>query len=277
MKKILLSLTALVMLSACSDDDTANTNNTGPQLKKMTQTSYFNGTVESTGVFEFEDGKPSKNLYYSNSGTLTFYDTFIYNNGLLKSIKGFTANDVLAQQSEITYDALGRISGSTNEYPVNNEYSKATTYVFNADNTITATTVSGTATQIKKYYLNSDNLIYKEVSENNTYEITYNGSNPVSSRSNYGSKTFEYLETPTPPANYNIWGNILGSYKANTVLRDNSLQDSELANVTKYIKKEVQESEVIEYEYTFNDAQLPVKVKRYRNAVLEDEMEYTYE
>lgn len=276
MKKLLLSLTALVMLSACSDDDTASTNNNGLQLKKMNQISYYNGAVESTGVFEFVDGKPSKNLYYSESGALTFYDTFTYENGLLKTIKGYMPNNVLEHQSVITYDAQGRISRYTNE-EISNEYSGAVSYVFNANNTITATSVSGTNTQTKTYYLNSDNLIYKEVSQNNTYELTYNGYNPVRSQSTYGSKTFEYLDTPTPPANYNIWGNILGSYKANAVLRDNSLQDFELANVTKYIKKEVQEGEVIEYEYTFNDAQLPVKIKRYRNTVLEDETEYTYE
>jgi hypothetical protein len=273
MKKILLSLTALVLLTSCADDDRTSEND-NPHLKKMTQVSYVDGTIESSGIYEFVNGIPNKYNYLDESGNLEAYDIFSYNNGLLTTIKGFSANNVQLTQSVTSYDTQGRITG----YTINDSDVTGTTgYVYNADNTITATSLFGTHTQTKTYYLNSDNLIYKEVSPNNFYEVEYNGYNPISSESNYESKTFEYLDTPAQPAQINIWGTILGSYKANAVLRDNSLQDYEQAYATKFIKKEVRGSEIIDYTYTFNDAQLPIKVLRYRNNIIESEINYFYE
>lgn len=275
MKKLLLSLTSLVMLTACSNDDTASTNNEGPQLVRLLQTSYYNGVIDGNNIIEINDDKLLKISYYNAQNILGGHDTIWYNsNGLASAIKGFSVNNEQRTESNYFYDTQGRLS----HYNIRDgSYLSTTTNTFNSNQTITAVTTDAYNTNSKTYFTNSDNLIWKEIAEFNTYEVVYSGFNGISGQGYYYTKTFEYLDAPLPPANYNLWSKIFGSYKANTVLAANILGGNEYAYATKYIKKRTDGDSVVEYRYIFNDNQLPLKVTEYFNGVLNYETEYIYE
>jgi len=275
MKKILLSLTALALLIACSGDDNTPGTATEPQLVRMLQTSYNNGVIDGKSIIEINDSKLLKISYYNAQYIPGGYDTIFYNsNGLASAIKGFSVNNELRTESNYFYDTQGRIS----HYNIRDgSYLSTTTNTFNSNHTITAVTTDAHYTNSKTYFTNSDNLIWKETAEFNTYEVVYSGLNGISGQGNYYTKTFEYLDVPLPPANYNLWSKIFGSYKANTVLAANILGGNEYAYATKYIKKRTDGDRVVEYRYIFNDNQLPLKVTEYFNGVLNYETEYIYE
>jgi len=276
MKKILFSLTALILLTSCSDDDTESITNQGPQLVKMKSISYYNNVIEGYSIYDYSNEHPFRLTSYNGRNEVISYHIYSYNSdGLLVSIKNYNSDNTQAGISDYIYDANGRISSSNNN---SSDYTGSTIYTYNNDNTITGITTTNTHTATKTYYTNNDNLIYKEIDNNNNFfEIVFDGFNPVSSRGTYSSPvSYEYMDSPTPPANY-YQENVFGSYKPNAALFDTSVEDHELDYATKYEKKEIRSGSVTEFEYVFNDAQLPINVKEYRNGTLEGEREYTYE
>ena len=274
MKKILLLAITSVLLTSCSGDDSPSPVTLPPQINlvKLKQTIYAGGQVEEKVDFEYTNGFLNTANFFTPENELTFYTKHNYNNNnLLISTVTYTAQNVEIARREFSYDNQGRIYHINHE---EGEYSTDTDYIFNPDNTITATTTyNGGGTSVKTYHINSNGLVYKEVGTN-TYEITFEGFNPISAVSNFGSpKTFEYDEVHPMIA---ITSGQYGSYKPNAVLSGNSLRDAENSTATKYLIKQIAGSEITESEYTFNLNGTPSQRSVYRNNAMISKLEYIY-
>ena len=273
MKKLLLPcLAATLLFVSCSDDD--NTPGTDPNavyLKTMKQ-----HMADEDIVFHYSDNGKLASAYYSAAGQLTAHDTLVYNQQeLLINITTHNANNTLLFTRNCTYDNQDRINHrESHEYVQGVDYSSSTDYVFNSDNTITSTTNSSWGSTVKTFYLNSNTIIYKEVSGSAVYELALDGENPVTATSGWGVKTFEYDNTHNMSL-LNV-ANQVGNYKPNAVLLTNSLEDNATAIITKYLIKETSGDDVREFQYTFDTAGLPVKRMDYNNGILYNEMEYLY-
>lgn len=267
MRKILFSTIIIALtLFSCSKDD----NNSGSTLSKEIITGYFQGEITGKTIREFSDEKLSKESHYNSSGALNYYYTNTYNiDGVLEYSFIYDNNNNQIGESRYYYDNLGRIIES--EFDDNGtSYNRAITY--NEDGTITTTQSNGAVTT---YYTNENDLVYKEVQDNYTTEVEYDGFNPVSIIINGSVNTFSYYDTP---AYANIKQNMFGSYKPNYVIVDGSLEAHAQDFVTKYpYKMTSQYDESTRHEYVFNSNGLPVKCSNYYYGELGEIIEYIYQ
>lgn len=271
MKKILLSALTVCTLISCSGDDTTNNENSTSSLSKEIITGYYQGETTGQTIIEYSDGKITKESNYNSSGTLNYYYTSTYNtNGALENSFIYNNDNIQIGMTKYYYDNLGRVIKS--EFDDNGtSYNKDITY--NEDGTVTTIQSNGAVTT---YYINENNLVYKEVQGNYTIEVEYDGFNPASIMINGTVSTFSYHDTPTYA---NIKQSMFGSYKPNNVIQDGALDAYAQDFVTKYPYKKVSQGgvEQIRYEYIFNDAGLPVKRSSYYYNELEEETEYIYQ
>jgi hypothetical protein len=248
MKKLLfLSITAVLLISCSEDDSPAPVaSDDVTYIKKAKQIFYSNGEVFMRVETDYVDGLQDKIYFYTPDNELTEYRIFNYNNeNLPVSIIHYTPQNFETASTVYTYDELGRVKDRVSTYGTYNEVH----YSFNNDNTITATTTyANNNSNVKTYYLNSNGIVYKEVGAT-SYELTFDGLNPVSSSASSGlSKTFVYDQI-NPVSNIT---NNVSEYKPNSILRAVSLKDAETSTANKYLIKVISGSDVTDYTYTFN-------------------------
>ena len=266
MKKILFSAVTALTLLSCSQND----NNSGSTLSKEIVTGYYQGEITNKTVADFSDGKLVKVSDYDPSGELIYYYTNTFNaDDLLEYSFIYDDGNNQIGVSKYYYDNLGRIIKS--EFDDNGTfYNREITY--NEDGTATNIQSNGAVTT---YYINEDNLVYKEVQGNYTTEVVYDGFNPVSIIINGLENTFSYYDTPSYS---NIKKNLFGSYRANNVLADGPLDACAQDYITKYPYKISQYGEEnVRHEYVFNGNGLPVKRSSYYYGELEVITEYIYQ
>ena len=269
MKKLLLGALMLASIfTSCSDD---SDNNVGSGLVQMKQTTYDeSGAIEEKFTLNYQGGKPATADSFTPNGILTSHTLFAYEAGVLRGTMTYSPSNTLLSSTEYTYDNMGRIMSVTAQ---EDDYLMQTAYAFNSDNTITAT-MNGAA--IRTFYLNSAGLIYKEVSTTSSYELTYNGTNPVSATHSFGgTTTFTYDEQH----DFALLGTqpLYGSYQPNEVLAARYLQDANTYAATKYLIAETSPSYSSTYVYTFDGQGRPATRKDFGNGVLQSEVEYVYE
>jgi hypothetical protein len=273
MKKIAAAFAALLMLAACSDDDNTAPGNNSP-LVKTEQISYSDEGEEYLNIFEYSSGKPVKYSFYTPDDALSQYAEYDYSNGLLASVTGFSGSNEQTYSLEYSYDSSDRLVAIVYETE-SGEFDYTVTYTHNADNTIDYQR-TGSNPEMKTFFLNSAGYIYKEMSDDGTYELTFSGPNPIYGTSNGVSvTTFEYDQVHDPSLLQLEGG--FGNFIANGVLRSQHLSDGRFSTADKYVLKSINPGWSTENVYTFNEAGLPLKLKKYSNDVLVSETDYFYE
>ena len=188
---------------------------------------------------------------YDNAGKLI--KKLFYDNGVLKS--------------QMTYDYTNGIITPTTE------------------NFITGLITTGTYF----FYVNANGVIYKEREVNtasgtdDVYEIQYDGYNPVSAYDYTQDMDSNFTFDDTH--DYSLLGihDGNGTFKANTILREDWLQGNEAIFATKYkLSEEVLYSEgeswyTENHTYTFAENGKPIADEVYINGALGTETEYIYE
>lgn len=271
MKKIVLTCLGLVALfTSCSDDDTSGTGNS--PLVATTQTMYENGEVAELFKSEYDNGKITKIKWLSPNNVQEGYNELSYDNGLLTAISSYYGT-TLYSAIDYSYDNQGRMTGA--HYTSQSEgMDYTTTFTHNNDNTITTFSDNGWD-PAKTYFLNSEGYVYKEVREGYTYELAYDGATPVSATyNNQYTTTFEY--DPVHDRSLINMNMGEGNFKPNAVLRLNSLTDNNGSTNNKYLLKTINEGNVVQYVYTFNEEGLPIKMMEYHDDELTNEIEYFY-
>jgi len=275
MEKLLLSCLAVfvLLLTSCSDNDSSDTNNNNFPLVSTRQKMYEDGEVTKIYVGEYSNGSLIKHNWFTPQNVQTGYTELNYdNNGILKSIIDYSGGTV-SFKSTYNYDNQHRMTGILAEFF---EYNTTitTVYTYNNDNTITAVISEPQYTQTRTFYLNNDGFVFKQVSDNSTFELTYNGSTPINATSNGNTTTFEYDESHDfSLININLGP---GDFKPNVVLRAGNLRDVTQTIGNKYMIAENSDGQVYTYNYTFNEQGLPIKRMDYLNNDLKSEMEFFY-
>lgn len=264
MKKLFILTITSLLIFGCSSDD----GNTSVQPKKIVRRNYTGNPNKAIQNYLFSDGKLESIKFYNSSNFFKESINYEYfSNGLLHTITKSSNNSYL---HSFIYDNQERIMHMKYE---NSQLDEAyyVNYTYNNDNTITAESF-GTIEGVKTYYLNSDNLIYKEVSEDTTYEVVFNGYNAISgSYGTFISRSFEYSDTDLQ---LNI-DYFMSGYASNGVLMYNSLYGNETASANKYVTKE-RDTDTFKYEYIFDGSGRPTTRLDYKNDNLIDEFQYEY-
>lgn len=270
MKKLLFITLISSFFFSCSKDEEST------DLKQIKIITYGGSPDEAIKFCDYEDGKLVKVSKYNANNFFTGSITYTYySNGLLNQINNRKADNTGIEGRVYIYDNSGRLMHQKYEGTTLQSYYNIN-YTYNPDNTITAVR-SGHNSGTKTYYLNSSQLIYKEVSDNTQLEMTFEGINPVSMSNGFSTTTFEYDNSNNPALLNNK--NKDEAYTANAVLRADDL--TEAANyATKYLIKKSNGSSQINsnntYVYTFNGNGLPATRVDYYNGELVSEVYYIY-
>lgn len=267
MKKIFISL-LLITLFGCSDDDNSSA---GSGLAQTKQTLFDGNSIEEIVITNFRGGKINDMAFYTPENILEFTTGFQYNSsGQVSKITASNPSGQAAYSTDYIYDNQQRLKTIQHN---SGAYSYVVNYTFNNDNTISAVH-STNPTENKTFYLNQAGLIYKETTSSGYYELTFDGVNPVSGTSGFGTKTFTYDNEHNPALlPYQM---IQDAYKPNEVLRARYLYDAETSTANKYVTSETGNSETREYVRTFNAQGYPTLLKSYSNNVLYSQTEYIY-
>jgi len=266
MKKILFMAIVAILSSACSNDDSPT------NLLRIEQKHFTNGAISSRTTYHYQEGFLTRTNYYDHNRILQNVMEYNYSNGMLYYQEYNT--DDLSRQYILTYypDGSKKLSGLKYEETYI-EDSYFITYTHNNDNTITAER-TGTNPGVKTFYINEQGLIYKETGAFHTYELTFDGQNPVSAAMNDDITSFEY-DHDHDPSLLGIQSGT-GEYILNKVLYKGSLAEAGPYSANRYLIKETKGNVVKEYKYTFNGNGLPTKRKDYKNGELVSEQEYIY-
>ncbi|WP_417366356.1 hypothetical protein [Flavobacterium beibuense] len=273
MKKLLILSSILILLTACSRDDLSS------NLTEVIIQKYNNGIPSGIQHYYYSDGKINQITYYnSNSNFRVGYTKYgYYSNGSLLSIVNRDSNNRQVNAFEYIYDEYERLAFKkyTAETITESYYID---YTYNNDNTITAKRM-GNGESLSMFYLNSDNIIYKETFNGEEYTVTYNGTNPTLATDGSNNRTFEYDELHNRLLlNDRNKDNL---YLSNNILMADNLFDGRNSTADKYLIKETAENGVIssitKYDYIFNDIGLPTNRKEYLNDILVEEREYIYQ
>ena len=205
------------------------------------------------------------------------YTTYDYSpNGPILQMQNYNIDKTSIDRIIYTYDDQERLLSQKYEIKyIQDNYTIL--YKYNLDNTITATR-KGNNPETKTYYLNSEGLIYKEVSESGQYEVSFNGPNPVTATNGLYTSTFEYNTIYNPDLLNNK--NKEDNYMLNDILRANNLSENVTSTANQYLIKQSINSQLQKiniYNYTFNENGLPQTRMDYHNDVLIKEVYYIYE
>ena len=229
MKNVILSLFVVFLFSACSNnsDDTPIA---PPQnsIKKFTEKSYYNGTVNSDRVYlhnyensvlkyitdgnnkveiVYEGAKVSKIMYYTND-VLTHENFFLYEGNLLKTV----ISDDNEDKTEYTY-SNGKLSetasytnNGTSWFPI-----VAKTFAYDTTNNIvtviTTNSYNGTTNSSKNTYLfDTKNNPFKSMNPYLRQFVGSAGLDVVSINNRLTSSRYSSLSstTPIPNSNYQV-------------------------------------------------------------------------
>lgn len=273
MKKAAVLILTLILIS-CSDNSEDSTNI--PQLLKMEQLSYDNGVLEERIVFEYNNQKPIKATFFDSNNNLTASTNFIYNSDdLLSAIKDYLPNNSLMSEMTITYNSQNKIT-RTDRVDMSQPNNHTTVnFTYNPDNTITSVYTSGSTTQERIFELNSNGIIHKEIFNGNVItSVTYDNLKPITKTSYSETYTYSYHSSGIKPISNQA---VFGSYLPNTVLFDNSLDDSSDELTNALITEIVSTNENERSEYVLNSNNFPVTRRLYRNDVLRYSYIFTYQ
>ncbi|MFL9837954.1 hypothetical protein ABS768_10620 [Flavobacterium sp. ST-75] len=272
MKKLLAVFSVATLITACSKDDLSS------NLTEVVVQKYSNGNRTEIAHYSYSDGKITQIMHYNNSNFRIGKTKYEYysNGSLLRITKTGTDNFTPIYSYEYIYDEHERIAFK--KYRGSQSYN--TDYTYNNDNTISALRmVNGGGESTATFYLNSDNLIYKQVSNLEEYTITYNGQNPTLTTNGSNNILYEYDEFHNRLLLNDRNKNNL--YLSNNILMADNILDDIDSITDKYLTKETVESgpisSVKKYDYIFNDIGLPTNRKEYHNDILIKETEYIYQ
>lgn len=198
-------------LLSCSTERIEEINNNS-NLMYLNKRVIFNTQTLNTNL-------NTKRIQYYNNNQIIADTTFDYQNawikrdiiffnGTTKIFQTLDNNGLTINQREEYYDTNGRLTGRQTIVPNNNIL--AISYVYNSDETITVNStnlVDQSITFIRKYYKNSNGLIYKETGTSTfptvqNYENTlfFNSLKPTSITSSISPlmENFEYYNNPKP-------------------------------------------------------------------------------
>lgn len=273
MKKAVVLILTLILFSCSSDSDNSTTI---PQLIKMEQLSYNNGVMDERIVFEYNNQKPTRATFFDSNNNLTASTNFIYNSdGLLSTIKDYLPNNSLISEMTITYNSQNKIT-RTDRVDMSQPNNHTTVnFTYNPDNTITSVYTSGSTIQERTFELNSNGIIHKEIFNGNVItSVTYDNLKPMTKTSYSKTYTYSYHSTGIKPISNQA---VFGSYLPNTVLFDNSLDDSSDELTNALITEIVSTNENERSDYTLNSNNYPTARMLYRNDVLRYSYTFTYQ
>lgn len=273
MKKAVVLILILILFS-CNSDDSGNTTNV-PQLIKMEQLSYDNGVLEERIVFEYNNQKPTRATFFDANNNLTASTNFIYNsNGLLSAIKNYAPDNSLISEMTITYNSQNRIVSTDRVSTSQPDNHSSVDFTYNPNNTITSVYTSGSTTQERTFELNSNGLIHKEIFNGNVItSVTYDNLKPITKTAYSETYTYGYHSSGIKPISNQA---VFGSYLPNTVLFDNSLDDSSDELTDALITEIVSANENEQSVYTLNSNNFPATRMLYRNDMLRYSYTFTY-
>jgi hypothetical protein len=191
MKKLIVLLTGLLIVSCSNDNDTVYPveKTVLASIKIVTDYGYGN------------NNPPPKMLQFENEKLITIqyngsyiFDRYIYNDqGLVSKILEYRLYGVLFMTTSFLYDAQGRIiefdrvSGPENINPVNRKY----TFTHLSDKIIFTASDESNETSTRELYFNSNNEIAKETlpPSNFYFKYSYTNGNLVD-RSVFNNDTF---------------------------------------------------------------------------------------
>lgn len=274
MKKAVVLILTLILFS-CNSDDSDNSTNV-PQLLKMEQLSYDNGVLDERIVFEYNNQKPTKATFFDANNNLTASTNFIYNsNGLLSAIKNYEPNTNLISEMIITYNSQNKITKTDRVSTLQPNEHTTVDFTYNSNNTITSVYTSGSNTQERIFELNSNGIIHKEIFNGNVIiSVTYDNLKPITKTSYSETYTYSYHSSGIKPISNQA---VFGSYHPNTVLFDNSLDDSSDELTNALITEIVSTNENERSEYILNSNNFPVTRRLYRNDALRYSYTFTYQ
>lgn len=280
MKNKLLLLIFTTFLFSCSNDDSSSepSVNQTKQLFKKEKILYENGNLNMKITTQYENNKPAIDSAYNSTNQLLYVSKNFFNtNNLVSSIKVYDENGILSIENNITYDNLGRITQILNTQPSG---SSVFNFTLNSNNTISSERISnGSVVTTKTFFLNSNGIIYKEVSGTNNKESIFDSNNNLTQNTAYSvTNNYEYNEPHLKPSTLQFDNStIVGSVKMNTVLIENTLDDHNNTFGDKLISKITSSNGTIfNYIYTYDSDNYPVNLKSYINNVLVSEENFTY-
>ena len=280
MKNKLLLLIFTTFLFSCSNDDSSSepSVNQTKQLFKKEKILYENGNLNMKITTQYENNKPAIDSAYNSTNQLLYVSKNFFNtNNLVSSIKVYDENGILSIENNITYDNLGRITQILNTQPSG---SSVFNFTLNSNNTISSERISnGSVVTTKTFFLNSNGIIYKEVSGINNKESIFDSNNNLTQNTAYSvTNNYEYNEPHLKPSTLQFDNStIVGSVKMNTVLIENTLDDHNNTFGDKLISKITSSNGTIfNYIYTYDSDNYPVNLKSYINNVLVSEENFTY-
>lgn len=263
MKKFLIGLILIASFSCNTEESNTLDNDNSPQntLSKIITTTYVFDVPDFINRKTYENNRPLADSIYSISNDVWLYHNFVYENNklVLREISTSASNQI--DQIMIIYDDLDRIIQTTEIFN-----SVTSTTLFTYDNqTITSVTNNNGDMTSKVFHLNTDGIIYKEVSATETIEIQYDEyyNVMVFESSIFGTSSYTYDNTVLPPANTQLFESYMfGDYKNNVVLYKNRIGNagfSEIAVVPKYHISSTDENRTFTFEWTLNDNGYPIK------------------
>lgn len=275
MKKLLLALTTVLLIS-CSNDD--NTSNSSKLMKTVSTTYDVSGDQVEVATTNYSNGRITdiSKIYYSDPESIDLYNYSYYDNGLLSKITRNQYGDI-AQTLDYIYDDQGRIIkviSSVGE----SQYEWSLTY--NNDNTIESTNSINSST--KTFYVNGDNHIYKIRNQSPLSDGSFfvNETKIAYEEGNVSSVTHEFITEPSVDTSileyYNDYDPSLlgidygsGTFKLNSLLihildTPNYRIWAFLETNNKYIKNTTfghNQSQSLNwfYSYVFNEDGLPLE------------------
>ena len=274
MGKYLHLIIASVILLSCSNDDSL-----GRTLIGYNKKAFVNGILHSNAYYQFERQRLKTITHYNSNNQQGETEYVLYGaNGLIKEITVLLHGEYRTRY-DFEYDHLNRIKRMSyicGFYgPCYDAYNMNYLY---AGNTVTFSTTGSLQGYGRLFYINENNLIYKEERlagphSWNEYEVIFDNTDAISANLDNAVTTFEYLDNPIPE-DFNP--DAMYGSSNNIVLLNRGLQGAEHISALRFIKKVTSEGKVVDYEYIFSENGMPLNCKKYVNGVLTTEMAYYF-
>ncbi len=283
--KNIISLIVLTALLSCSSDDSNESNNSNQNvLSKIISTTYIIGEPETILTKTYENNRPKSDSAYITSNDISIHTEYTYSNDKLVSRQFFQPINQLVEEFNIVYDELNRIT-QTSRQSINTNQTTVFTYT-NAIITSERNTNGNLTT--KSFHLNNDGIIFKEVNDIGTSEITYDNDYNVISFSEPSSiTTYVYDHINIPPENFQQFESFMfGDYKNNIILHDNSIGKaifSDISLTLKYPLSSIRESiasdnvETYLFEWILTEENYPIRRNTYNDDQLIVKFDYFFE
>ncbi len=162
LKKMFALLLILTIISCSSSSENNSVNNLMSLTKKITYSTQSLYTDSNTKQIQYYSNNQIVADTTFNAANEWMYRRVITTNGTTKTYQTFDTSNQIIQHREEVYDSQGRITSRRTYVPEN---LIIVSFVYNADNTVTANSIYTTDLSthyIATFFTNSDGLIYKE-------------------------------------------------------------------------------------------------------------------